>query len=286
MQAILHFSSCSDPLEDGNSSRVTEKPTLVEKSLALAAAAGDARAVALVLERANQVIYPFAIRFLADPDDASDATQEALLAVARGLSTFRGDSEFGTWMYRVAVRQLLRTKKRMAEQRTSGFAAAEEQLDAAWEAAAAATSVSDPVLVDETRLFCTHGMLLCLNRPDRAAYILCEILDVPASVVAEVLDTREDALRKRLSRARTAMNEFMRARCGLLPAGARCRCERLAAVAVAQGLISPDRLRYSTHPTDGEKHVHRQLEAYATAVEVFRSHPSYVLARELRTLGV
>lgn len=214
------------------------------------ARAGDAASLHSVLESVQAPIYALAIRMLADPEHARDATQDALIRIARGLPEFRADASFSTWVYRVALNVLLTTVKRDAETRL------------------------DPVLIEETKLFCTHGMLLCLDREQRATYILGEILEVPGETVAAVLGVSQEAFRKRLSRARASMSEFMRARCGLVNGSARCRCEKLTSVAVPQKLISPDRLRYATHPTRAERSLKRTIAAYAAAITSFGPTPT------------
>jgi RNA polymerase sigma factor (sigma-70 family) len=245
---------------------------------------GDVAALNGLLVSIQDPVYSLALRMLADPEGARDATQEVLLRVAKGLPKFRAESALSTWVYRVALNVLFASARSAAERRATSFDAVAGQLDEALAAAEFQKPVADPVLVEETRLFCTHGMLLCLDRGQRAAYILCEIFEVSSSTVADALGITGQTLRKRLSRARAAMNEFMRARCGLVNEAARCRCAKLTAVAVAQKLISADRLRYALHPTAAESAIKRQMKAYASAIELFRDHPRYASPELMKTL--
>jgi DNA-directed RNA polymerase specialized sigma24 family protein len=72
------------------------------------------------------------------------------------------------------------------------------------------------VLTEEVKL----GMLQCLYRPHRLAYVLCEILDLPAPEAAAALDLEPGAFRKRLHRAREAIEAFTCSHCGTRPRGA------------------------------------------------------------------
>src|SRR5262245_16105736 len=58
------------------------------------------------------------------------------------------------------------------------------------------------LLVEEARLSCTTGMLLCLDREQRLVYILGEIFEVTDVVGAELLEISRETFRQRVARAR------------------------------------------------------------------------------------
>src|SRR5918999_3849116 len=64
---------------------------------------GDEDAWAELVEATYRDVYTLCLRILGDPDDASEATQDAYLKAWRGLKGFRGDASFTTWLYRVAA---------------------------------------------------------------------------------------------------------------------------------------------------------------------------------------
>jgi len=74
-----------------------------DQSLARAAARGDRQALEDLLERHADHIHTLCRRVLGDPHDALDASQEAFIAIARGVQSFDGRSRFTTWMHRVTV---------------------------------------------------------------------------------------------------------------------------------------------------------------------------------------
>ena len=65
------------------------------------------------------------------------------------------------------------------------------------------------LLVDEARIGCSSGMLLCLDREQRLVYILGEIFGVTDVVGAELLEISRDNFRQKLSRARRDLHSFM-----------------------------------------------------------------------------
>ena len=83
-----------------------------DEVLAAAAAKGDRAALDALLRRHAGLIHAVCRRVLANPDDALDASQDALLAIARRIDTFDGRSKFTTWCYRVATNAALDEARR------------------------------------------------------------------------------------------------------------------------------------------------------------------------------
>jgi RNA polymerase sigma factor (sigma-70 family) len=156
---------------------------------------------------------------LGEAEDARDASQEVLVRVVTKLSTFRGESSFRTWVYRVAANELLNYRGEV-HRKAYSFEEAGQILDTALAQAGERSSSLDPereALVNEVKLVCTHGMLLCLDRAHRLAYILGAILELPSDEAAAILEVSPVAFRKRLSRARALMEAFLRAPTAGLP---------------------------------------------------------------------
>jgi RNA polymerase sigma factor (sigma-70 family) len=68
---------------------------------------GERAALEVVVREVQADVHKLAMRFLCCPHDADDASQEILIRIITGLSTFRGDSGFRTWVYGVASNALL-----------------------------------------------------------------------------------------------------------------------------------------------------------------------------------
>jgi RNA polymerase sigma-70 factor, ECF subfamily len=64
---------------------------------------GDSRALETLCARHADRVYRIALHVLRDPDDASDAAQEALVKLVRRVHQFRGESQFSTWLHRLVV---------------------------------------------------------------------------------------------------------------------------------------------------------------------------------------
>src|SRR4026208_726290 len=83
---------------------------------------GSREALEKLVLRHQAWIYNIAIRMVFLPQDAEEVTQEVLIKVITRLSTFQGESQFRTWLYRIAANHVLNMKRRSAESRTTTFA--------------------------------------------------------------------------------------------------------------------------------------------------------------------
>lgn len=250
------------------------------EALVGAAVAGDRDALEAVLRAVQGDVYNLAVRMLWCPEDAADATQEILIKVATHLSTFRGESSLRTWVWRIATRHVLSVRRSRVEREEVTFSAFGEEL---------ATGLSDPVEPDEALLEqevmigCTSGMLLCLDRDHRIAYVLGEVFEVTSDEAADLLGITAAAYRKRLSRARERIRAFMRGHCGLIDPERPCRCARRVPGAVASGRVRPQALLFARQGT-ARPQVHRQVQEMTDLhriASIYRSHPDYAVPQRV-----
>jgi RNA polymerase sigma factor (sigma-70 family) len=211
------------------------------------ARAGDRAALEAVVKAVQPQVYGLAMRFLWHPQDAEDATQEILVRIVTRLGSFRGESAFRTWMFRLACNALLTMRRARKEQRPLSLD--EFRADLAEGLSGAAPDHDPPVdralLWEEVKIGCTMAMLLCLDRESRLAYILGEILEVGHREAAAALEIPPATYRQRLARARADIVGLMRARCGLAHPENPCRCRRRVATAIACGHMDPHSLLFA-----------------------------------------
>ncbi|WP_162930106.1 RNA polymerase sigma factor [Pseudophaeobacter sp. EL27] len=197
---------------------------------------GDAKALESLVRGIQDRVHKLALRMLADPNAAQDATQEILIRIVTKLSTFRGDSSFETWTYRVATNYLLTARKIIANDPGLSFQMfADDLLSGIADEQIAAPE--EHVMLNELRLKCTMAMLLCLDREHRAAYVLGDVLEFEHGAAADVLDITPGTYRKRLSRARARVQDFTAKTCGLASPAAPCSCRKRLPAAMAVGRI-------------------------------------------------
>src|SRR3989449_2791834 len=208
---------------------------------------GDRESLERLVSGIQDRIYGLAVRMLWHPEDARDATQEILVRIVTRLGTFRGESSFSTWAHRVAANYLLTARKSRLEQQGFTFQRFGEDLDEGlFDASAVPATGETALLLEEVKIGCTLGMLTCLDRPHRLAYILGEILEMEGDEAARVLAIRPAAFRKRLSRAREAIVAFTRAKCGLVSPDRPCRCRRRVGHALRLGRVNRQHLLFAS----------------------------------------
>lgn len=241
----------------------------VDFTLVRSAADGDRVALEEVLTAVKDQVYRLSVRMLWHPADAEDAAQEILIKVMTRLDSFGGRAAFETWVYRLAVNHLLTTRARRAERAVMSFDELGLELSSGLDVPYDAVGVDENLLAEEVKVGCTQAMLLCLDRSHRAAYILGDIFDLSSTEAAEVLDVTPAAYRKRLSRARARIQNFMRAHCGLVEVANECRCARRVGCAISHGRTDPGRLLFAHQVQASVRHV----EDLRNAAAVFRSQP-------------
>jgi RNA polymerase sigma-70 factor, ECF subfamily len=127
--------------------------------------------------------------------DAADATQEALLAIVRGLPRFDGRSSFRTWSYRVAVNACLDELRRRKRRPSVGLPDL-ERLDRA-DYGASPDDVADRMMLDDA--------LAALPDDYRVAVVLRDVADLDYAEIAEVLQIPAGTVRSRIARGRLAL---------------------------------------------------------------------------------
>jgi RNA polymerase sigma factor (sigma-70 family) len=242
---------------------------------------GNRDALETLISRHQGWIYNIALRMVYFPQDAEDATQEILIKLLTSLSSFEGRSRFRTWLYRIVVNHILNMKRSRAEDAGYTFEVYAQGLRSAPD-----LELPDPntvpadvqLLVDEARIGCSMGMLLCLDREQRLIYILGAIFGVTDVVGGELLDISRDNFRQKLARARRDLHRFMHDECGLVNEANPCRCAKKTQAFINAGFVDPRNLLFArshiTRVRDVAPDAHGQIEALDAAYgEVHREHP-------------
>jgi RNA polymerase sigma factor (sigma-70 family) len=252
------------------------------EQLARLAQDGNRDALERLVEQIQDKVYGLALRMLWHPEDARDATQDILIRVITHLSSFRGESKFTTWVYRVAANHLRDNRKSRLEEQQYTFQRFGDDLDEGLSDGPfqGAPPIDEALLLEEIKVGCTLGMLLCLDRAHRLAYILGEILEIEGPEAAEILDITRAAFRKRLSRAKADIVGFMKKKCGLINPDANCRCRRRVNYALRLGRINPKQLLFAHDAEQAARFPEaltqiRKLEQARACVAIYRSQSDF-----------
>jgi len=173
-----------------------------ESRLIARARGGDRAAQELLVRRYQEPLYRLACNLLRHPEDARDATQEALVAMLRSLRTFRGEARFRTWLYRLTTNVCLMQRRRHQ---------ARTRLLSATPVEACDSPAADPesaVLARDMQA----AVRECVRRmpPDfRAVVVLREVEGLSYEEIAEILRLPFGTVQSRLSRGRRWLREAL-----------------------------------------------------------------------------
>lgn len=178
-----------------------------------AAQRGDAEAFRQLVERYQRRVYQLALGMVKDGDEAMDIAQETFVRVHRYLPSFKGDSSFFTWTYRIATNLSLdAVRKRGRTERVSLLPGDEQEaeIEAAMDPPSAALAGPQrSVLNDELRGKIGEA-LEGLSENHRAILLLREVEGLSYEELSKVLGIRKGTVMSRLFHARLKMQHKLR----------------------------------------------------------------------------
>ncbi len=184
-----------------------------DEQLAAAAAGGDRHALELLLDRHADRVHAVCRRIVLNPEDALDATQEAMIAIARGIGRFDGRSRFTTWIYRVATNAALDELRRQRRRPMTGIAddiasddgpAGRQSGERAAAGRVSRPAASDPMEQVEARLD-VDAALEAVPEEFRTAVVLRDLADLDYAEIAEALAVPVGTVKSRVNRGRAAL---------------------------------------------------------------------------------
>ena len=243
---------------------------------------GDRDALEQLVQGIYNPVFRLSFRMLGFPEDAEDAAQEIIIRVITHLAEFRGESAFRSWVYRIACNHLLSTRKRRAELLEINLDLWQSlvQVEAADVCPNRFPEAEKALLVEEVRIGCMQGLLLSLDRGHRLAVILGEIFEVTSQEGAFILEITPEVFRKRLSRGRRRVREFMRRNCGLIDTKAPCRCREQLDRDLNTGWIDPDDLHFAKYFASPEEQSRvlaglSEIQEMSRLTYLWQQYPAY-----------
>ena len=173
------------------------------------AAEGDAHAFEALLLAYQKQVYNLALRMTGNPDDAMDLSQEAFIKAWRGLSSYRFDSAFSTWLYRLTSNVCIDFLRKQKKQKTVPL----QYMDEASEERE--LSIPDPGLSTEEQVMAQmeHGRVAAameqLEPEYREALTLRVVNGLSYTEIAAILNIKEGTVKSRIARAREKMRLIM-----------------------------------------------------------------------------
>jgi len=176
---------------------------LDENKLISRASGGDPSAFNQLMGMHEKRMYAVALRMCGNREDAQDCLQEAMLRVYRAIGGFKGQSSFGTWVYRITMNTCLDELRRKKNKQNVSF---DNLLDQGWSPADDSASPEKKVMQIEMRKSISTSIQE-LPEDMRSAIIMRDIHGYSYDEIADILGVNVGTIKSRISRGREKLRE-------------------------------------------------------------------------------
>jgi len=227
--------------------------TLSDKELIENILKGNKKHLEILIKRYNDFVFNISYKMLWNIEDAKDMSQEILITFITKLDSFKFNSSFKTWLYRIAVNHTLNYLKSKNRNKEFSFEQYGNNLDNTpnlFLKPNAHNQVENKILYEEVKQTCMSGMLMCLDNKSRMVFVIGEILGFKDKIGSEILEVSPENFRMMLSRAKKDLYSFMNNKCGLINKQNPCRCSKKTKSFIEAGYVNPKNLLfYPKHKT-------------------------------------
>jgi RNA polymerase sigma-70 factor (ECF subfamily) len=183
----------------------------IDRQLVARAQRGDKQAFELLVEKYQRKLARLLSRFIRDPAEVEDVTQEAFIKAYRALPAFRGDSAFYTWLYRIGINTAKNylmalgrrapTSTEVGAEEAEGFEEGEQLRD---------INTPESMLLSNEIARTVNATIEQLPEELRTAIQMREIEGMSYEDIARAMDCPIGTVRSRIFRAREAIAEQLR----------------------------------------------------------------------------
>lgn len=176
-----------------------------EQLLLKQASRGDAQAFEQLMRTHEGRMYAVALRMCGNREDALDCVQEAMLRVYRAMGSFKGQSSFATWIYRITMNTCLDELRRRKVRTSSSLDAL---LDAGWAPTDEEDTPEKHSIASEQRRTIEQA-IAALPEDMRAAIVLRDVQGFSYDEIANMLSANVGTIKSRISRGREKLRETL-----------------------------------------------------------------------------
>ena len=230
-------------------------------------------------------VYNLALGLTGNKNDAEEITQEAFLKALGAYDSFRKESSFFTWIYRIALNvsnNYLKQRKKMPVQAlTEDFGFSLEEI----KDENPANNPEILLLAKEARFKCLHCLTECLPIEQRKIFCLAITIGLPHKVVAEILECSISKVKTTIHRAKQRWFGYMEDRCQLIKKSNPCRCTQWVRFGVKQGWIKENEAERNLLPEVNAKALSevRSLKALrAVYATLYPKEADHILSERIK----
>lgn len=177
-----------------------------EERLISHAVAGDSAAFSELMALHERRMYAVALRICANREDAQDCLQDAMLRIYRSLGSFKGQSSFSTWVYRITMNTCLDELRRRKSRNATSL---DNLLDNGWSPSDDDNAPEKYALASEQRRVIDRAIAE-LPEDMRSAVVLRDVQGFSYDEIAEILEANIGTIKSRISRGREKLRLILR----------------------------------------------------------------------------
>ena len=185
-----------------------------DKHILAQARRGELDAFEELVRRYEKRVYAIALRSAGSPEDAADITQDVFLRAWRSIESFRGDSGFSTWLFRITMNICVdHARHRQTQPQTMALTNDEDE-----ERPIHDTAPTPEEYLDNSELGRELATALDeVSEKHRRIVLLRDVSGMSYTEIAEILEISEGTVKSRLARARIALRKVLLKRGNILP---------------------------------------------------------------------
>lgn len=185
-----------------------------DKHILAQARRGELDAFEELVRRYEKRVYAIALRSAGSPEDAADITQDVFLRAWRSIESFRGDSGFSTWLFRITMNICVdHARHRQTQPQTMALTNDEDE-----ERPIHDTAPTPEEYLDNSELGRELATALDeVSEEHRRIVLLRDVSGMSYTEIAEILEISEGTVKSRLARARIALRKVLLKRGNILP---------------------------------------------------------------------
>ena len=193
----------------GERKKTSEEQILSEDALLVQqAVGGDTQAFGKLVEKYESFVYRTVFYDLKSHEDAQDVSQEIFIKAYKALSSFRSDSEFSTWLYRICKNTVYDHLRKLSKAKTVPLSELSDVDEGEREFEIADTSDAynpeKTAITNETTKI-VHAAINSLSEEHRTVIVLRDIEGLSYTQISDIMSLEEGTVKSRLSRARAAL---------------------------------------------------------------------------------
>jgi RNA polymerase sigma-70 factor (ECF subfamily) len=183
----------------------------IDQQLVERAQRGDKRAFELLVEKYQRKLARLLSRLIRDPGEVEDVTQEAFVKAYRALPSFRGDSAFYTWLYRIGINTAKNYLVAMGRRAPTSTEVEAEEAES-YESGELLRDINTPesLLLTKEIAGTVNAAIEALPEDLRSAIQLRELEGMSYEDIAKLMDCPIGTVRSRIFRAREAIAERLK----------------------------------------------------------------------------